>query len=179
MYDLILNSEYKKYTLDSLYRHEKSIQFQSFVLSYTFIKYNKKVKHIPFKFIYNTNSILDSYNYSLFCINTGPFNDLDILFLKSRIVMEYLFPIPSAYEIYNFSLSSIAFKVVKYLQKIIDNKCNNSKNVFIQKKIDTFTENNTTNNFFPKIGLHLSDRSNIILLFFFIFFKIILKYINI
>ena len=122
IFDLINKSKYKAYTLDSLYRHQESIQFQTFLLSYTFIKYNKKVKDIPYKYIYNSNSVLNNYNYPLFCINTGAYNNLDIYFLKSKIVMEYLFPVPTPYEIYNYSSSSIAFKVIKYMQNIINQK---------------------------------------------------------
>jgi predicted nuclease with TOPRIM domain len=69
IYYLIKESKYKETTLNSLYRHLESIQFQTFVLAYTFIKYKKKVKNISYRFIKLNDSIKENYNYSLFCIN--------------------------------------------------------------------------------------------------------------
>ena len=43
IYYLIYNSQYRITTLDCLYRHIDSLQFQCLILSYTFIKYNKRV----------------------------------------------------------------------------------------------------------------------------------------
>jgi hypothetical protein len=47
IYDLIEKSKFNKTTLFSTYRHSSSLQFQTFYLSYTFIKYEKKVHNIP------------------------------------------------------------------------------------------------------------------------------------
>ena len=118
-YDLIYNSIYRSTTLDSLYRHLESFQFQAFIFSYMFLQYNKKVKKVSYKYMNNINSILDNYNYSLLCINTGAKNNSKLSFLKSRIVMEYLFPEPTKYEIIDYSLSSISFKVMYLMQKEI------------------------------------------------------------
>ena len=46
IFDLINQSEYRNATLYSNYRHIDSLQFQTFVLSYTFIKHKKKIKNI-------------------------------------------------------------------------------------------------------------------------------------
>ena len=167
-FDLINNSEYKYFTLDSLYRHKNSIQFQTFLLSYIFNKYNKKVRHVSYKFIDNKDSVMNNYHYSLFCINTGSFNDLDIYFLKTKIVMEYLFPIPTPYEIYNYSFSSTAFKVMKYMQKIINNKTN-------QYKCDNLSNNNIKNYYKNRKTKKLIYIIYILLLIFIIFIKLIFK----
>jgi hypothetical protein len=56
IYDLIYSSEYRSYTLDSLYRHLKSFQFQAFVISYIFLKYKRKVKIVSYKYL-NTKDL--------------------------------------------------------------------------------------------------------------------------
>ena len=117
IYDLIYHSNYKYSTLDCLYRHIETLQFQTMIQAYSFIKYNKKVRKISYKFIENTKSIIENYNYSLFCINTGAENSSILAFMKTRIVMEYLFPIPSSYEITNNSLPILAFKTILILEK--------------------------------------------------------------
>ena len=74
IYDIISNSKYKETTLNSLYRHIENIQFQTFVLSYTFIKYNKKIKNIKYRYIKLNDSIKDNYDFSLFCLNRVYYN---------------------------------------------------------------------------------------------------------
>ena len=169
---LIKNSEYKSATLDSLYRHKESIQFQAFLLSYTFIKYNKKVRHIPYKYINNKNSFLNNYNYSLFCINTGAYKYSDIDFLKTRIVMDFLFPIPTIYEIYSYSISSISFKVIQYLLNIINIKTNQFK----EDKNNNYTTNYYTikNNKIYYFLFYIG----IILIIIILFIKLIYKYFS-
>ena len=117
IYDIVYKSEFKVSTLDSLYRKIDGLQFQAFVLSYTFFKYNKKVKNISYKLIQNRDSIFSDYNFSLFCINTGSINYSPVSFLKTKIVMEYLFPIPSKYEIVNYSLAFITIKTIVLLDQ--------------------------------------------------------------
>ena len=117
IYDIVYKSEFKISTLDSLYRRIDSLQFQAFVLSYTFFKYKKKVRNISNKLIQNKNSIFSDYNFSLFCINTGAINYNIVSFLKTKIVMEYLFPIPSDYEIINNSLRFITIKTIILLDE--------------------------------------------------------------
>ena len=51
IYDMIYDSEFKNATLFSNFRHIQSLQFQSFVLGYTFNKYHKKVKNLSNKYI--------------------------------------------------------------------------------------------------------------------------------
>ena len=121
IYYLIKGSKYKETTLNSLYRHLESIQFQTFVLAYTFIKYKKKVKNIPYRFIKLNDSIKENYNYSLFCINKGAFNYSDLSLYKSKITMEYLFPFPTSFEIIDYNLANISFNVIISMEKRINN----------------------------------------------------------
>ena len=120
IYDLVYNSEFNETTLFSKYRHVKSLQFQTFILAYTFIKYKKKVKNISHKYIVNNQSILSNYNYQLFCINTIPYGNTNLSFLISRIVMEKLFPVPTPYEIINYSLPSLSYKSLKLMTSEIN-----------------------------------------------------------
>ena len=117
IYDLIYSSEYRQYTLDSLYRHLKSFQFQAFYISYIFLKYKRKVKIVSYKYLNTKNSFIDNYNYSLLCINTGSVNYSNLIFLKSRLIMEYLFHEKTPYEIINYSLSNILFEALYLIEK--------------------------------------------------------------
>ena len=120
IYDIIYMSKYKSTTLYSLYRHVESLQFQIFVLSYTFIKYEKRVKDIPYKFIKLNNSISANYHFSLFCINKGPGNYSFLNYYKAKIAMEFLFPIPSPYEIIDYSFLNISFNTVYSMDNLIN-----------------------------------------------------------
>ena len=117
IYDLIYSSEYRAYTLDSLYRHLNSFQFQAFFISYIFLKYKRKVKIVSYKYLNTKNSFIDNYNYSLLCINTGSINYSNLIFLKSRLIMEYLFHEKTPYEIINYSLPNIIFNVLCLIEK--------------------------------------------------------------
>ena len=130
IYNIIYNSKYKKTTLDCLYRHIENIQFQTFVLSYTFIKYNKKIINIPYKYIKLNDSIISNYNYSLFCINRGAFNYSEISLYKAKIVMDYLFPIPTPYEIIDYSISNLSFNVIHSMETLIELNDENLKKMY-------------------------------------------------
>jgi hypothetical protein len=122
IYGIIYQSNYKYCTLDSLYRPVDNMQFQTFVMSYIFIKYKRKVKNISYKLINNKDSINSEYNYSLFCINTGSMKYKNISFMISKIVMNYLYPNPSPYEIINsenmiFILFNTIFSMENELKK--------------------------------------------------------------
>ena len=121
IYNIINMSQYKATTLDSLYRNIESLQFQTLILSYTFIKYNKRVNDIPYKFIRINDSISAYYDFPLFCINKGPGNYSYLTFFKTKIVMEKLFPIPTPYEIIDYSLQNLSFDLVYSMDKIIIN----------------------------------------------------------
>ena len=125
-YDLIYNSQYRSSTLDSLFRHLNSFQFQAFIFAYTFLKYNKKVKIVSYKYMNTKNSYIDNYNYSLLCINTGSLNYSNLIFLKSRLVMEYLFHEKTPYEIINYSLYNITFDILWLIEKKINHYKNKS-----------------------------------------------------
>ena len=102
IYDLIYNSEHKNNTLYSLYRHNETLQFQTSLIVYTFNKYNRKSNIIQSNYIDNSKTVEGNYNYPLFCINTGNNYDYsNISFIKTKIVMEGLFPTPTKYEIYD------------------------------------------------------------------------------
>ena len=89
IYNIINNSKYKECTLNSLYRHIENIQFQTFVNSYIFFKYKKKVRNISNKIINNKDSLIYDYKFSLFCINTGSIDYAPSSFLKTKILLEY------------------------------------------------------------------------------------------
>ena len=121
LYNFIYNSKFKYSTLDCQYRHIESLQFQILIISYTFIKYNKKVKDIPYQFIVLENSDSTNYNSALFCINknSGKYSHLNLY--KAKIVMEYLFPFPSPYEILDYSIINISFLVISSMSTSIKN----------------------------------------------------------
>ena len=105
-----------------------------------FIKYNKKIKDISFKYIDINDSIFDNFNYSLYCINTGGGNYSYLNFYKARIVMNYLFPIPSPYENIDYTLPNIALNVVlsmENISKLLENKYNNIKLEYTIFRLDT------------------------------------------
>jgi hypothetical protein len=115
IFEIIKASKYKKETLDSLYRQIGYIQFQSFYLSYFFIKYKRKVNLIPSKYIDVGNIKFDvEKKFPLFCINTGSGNYSYLKFHKAKIFMEYLFPKQTPYEIADNSL----FEPIKKEEKL-------------------------------------------------------------
>ena len=143
IYELTYKSPYKFATLDCLYRIYGYLQFQIFVLSYTFLKYKRKVKMVPGKFVRINDSIFENYGFDLFCINKGEGNYSILSYYKAKIVMEKLFPIPSPYEIIDNSLQQIAFNVVYAMNKEIDYYEKNnygkvSKNIFFNLLINHF-----------------------------------------
>ena len=111
LYHLIYESEYRYPTLDCLYRHMKGLQFQTLILAYSFIKYDRKVKNIPNNYITVKDSISGNYKFPLFCINKEPGNYSYIKYYNEKIIMEYLFPNPSPYEIIDYSFTNLAFNV--------------------------------------------------------------------
>ena len=119
IYDLAYNSEFKVSTLYSLYRGTEVLQFQTFYLSYFFNRnYNIKVNPISCTYIDVNNVFSAKYNYSLFVINTGGEDYSPISFKKARVTMEKLFPVPTQYEIFNYSsFPSFAFDIIYELDK--------------------------------------------------------------
>jgi hypothetical protein len=117
IYDIIHDSEHRNATLDAKYRHIETLQFQTSLIVYIFNKYRRKSNPLKYNYIDNANSINGKYNYPLFCINTGNNKDYtDLSFIKTRIVMESLFPEPTEYEIYNNTVvPEKAFKVINIL----------------------------------------------------------------
>jgi len=132
IYELSYKSEYKYATLDCLYRIYGYLQFQIMVLSYTFLKYKRKVKLLPAKFIRLNDSITENYNYSLFCINKGAGNYSFLTLYKAKIVMEYLFPKASPYEINKNNFANISF----YLSFLMDKRIKTleDENIKLMKK---------------------------------------------
>jgi hypothetical protein len=130
IYNIVYRSKYKFSTLDSLKRNFESLQFQTFYMSYTFNKYNKKVQPIPYKFIDNNYSLTANYKVSLFCINTGTDDYSNLSFKITRIIMENLFPEPTKYELLNHSeFPSIVFDVISELEKRIIKNNKRDKNL--------------------------------------------------
>ena len=83
------------------------------------------------------NSFIDNYNYSLLCINTGSLDYSNLIFLKSRLIMEYLFHEKTPYEIINYSLSNLIFDVL-YL---IENEFVSSTYITKKKNLEKDIEN--------------------------------------
>ena len=166
IYNIVYKSKFKVSTLDSLYRRVDSLQFQAFVLTYTFFKYNKKVRNISNKLIQNKDSIFSDYNFSLFCINTGSINYNPISFMKTKIVMEYLFPIPSNYEIVN---NSLIFTTIRTII-LLDEEINHYK--LVNNKFIKILENKLNN--YIKILNILWYFINLIIFIFLFIWKIIL-----
>ena len=120
IYDKVYHSKYRYTTLDCKYRHIELIQFHIFYNSYTFLKYNRPVRHIPFKFIQLNDSILSNFKYySLLCINKGAGNYSYLKMYNAKILMEYLFPNPSPYEIVDYSLLNISFNATYTLNRLL------------------------------------------------------------
>ena len=108
IYDLTYFSKYRYSTLDCPYRIYGYLLFQLFYVSYSFIKYNRKIKNIRSKYVQLNDSIAINYNkYKLFCINKGDGNYSYLNLYQSKITMEYLFPIPSPYETVKDSILNI------------------------------------------------------------------------
>ena len=104
IYKLVYESKYKYPTLVCNYRIPGFLQFQLFVVVFSFIKYNRKVKNIRAKYIALGNQNPKNYDFPLFCINKGPSNYSYLHYFISRIAMENKFYIPSPYEIIDNSL---------------------------------------------------------------------------
>lgn len=115
IYTMIKNNYiYANETLFAKYRSIKSLQCQVFVQTYTFNKYKRKVNKIPYQYIDMSNVLDNNYNYSLFCINTGGNLEYSRLnFIQGKTIMEKQFPIPTKYEIYNYTLmTDLCFEVL-------------------------------------------------------------------
>ena len=122
VYDLVYNSSYKYTTIDCPYRHYEYLHFQILVVSYTFIKYKRRVKNIPYKLIQLNETISPNEwnkHFSLLCINKAAGNYSSIDFYKSRIIMEYLFPKPTNYEKDDYSLFDISFNLINSINEKI------------------------------------------------------------
>jgi len=119
IYDLAYNSKHKYNTLDCLYRISGYLQFQMLILSYTFLKYHRKVNNIPNNFILVNNSISTKYKLSLFCINKGPGEYNFLNFYKEKIALEFLFPKPTPYEIVDYSIINISYNIAYTMEQNI------------------------------------------------------------
>jgi hypothetical protein len=118
----------------------ETLQFQSSLIIYTFNKYKRKSNPLKYNYIDNSNTVNGNFSYPLFCINTGNNKDYkDISFIKSRLVMEYLFPVPTEYEIYNSSIvPDRALEIINILKDELTALEN-------QKKIDDIDQENYEN----------------------------------
>ena len=138
VYDLIYNSKYRNATLEALYRHIDTLQFQTAVMIYTFNRYFRKVSFVKFNYIDIENAINGNYDYDLFCINTGNNKDYNrISYLKLKIVMNKLFPNPSEYEILNYTdIPYTSFSIIKDLEIEINkiNEMEKTKNLITLKE---------------------------------------------
>ena len=139
VFDLVNKSEeFREPTLYSLRRHPQSLQYQTTLIVYTFNKYKRKVNKINYNYIDGADTISGKYNFPLFCINTGNNNDYSkIAFMKMKISMEKLFPIPTKYEIYDPEiLAENAFNAVKILKNDLKKKA--EQNELYQYEIEKY-----------------------------------------
>ena len=118
IYDLVYNSEFRNATLDSLYRNIDTLQFQTSVMVYTFNGYSRRVNLVKYSYIDLARTFNGNFNAQLFCINTGNNKDYQkINYLESKIVMNKLFPIPTQYEMTNYTeIPYISFQLIKTLE---------------------------------------------------------------
>jgi len=132
VYNLVYKSKYKYNTLDCLYRISGYIQFQLLIMSYTFLKYDRKISNISNTFIELNNSISANHDYYLFCINKGAghFNYLN--YYKAKIALEYIFPKPTSLEIIDYSFQKISFVTTYSLERNLK-KCERQKSHLIEK----------------------------------------------
>ena len=118
LYNIVYNSEYNQSTLFSIYRHVEALQFQSLYMAYFFIKYYRKVYPIKTNVLDAANTMGENYDYPLFCINTGSDDYSTFSFMKAKIAMEYNFPEPTPYEIYNYTnLPNLAYNIISENEK--------------------------------------------------------------
>ena len=118
IYDLVYNSEFRNATLDSLYRHIDTLQFQTSVMVYTYNRYSRKVNLVKYSYIDLAKTFNGNFKTQLFCINTGNNKEYQkINYQESKIVMNKLFPIPTQYEILNYTdIPFISFQLIKTLE---------------------------------------------------------------
>ena len=118
IYNIVNEGKYRESTLESLNRQLESLQFHTFVMTYTFNKYYKKIHSIPYNYIDNNDAIKGNYNYPLFCINTGAKDYSVLSFNKTRIAMEKNFPEPTKYEEnFDFSLiPELSFNIINEME---------------------------------------------------------------
>ena len=138
LYDIIYDSKYRNATLDSIYKNDDTLQFQSSILIYAFNKYNRKVNMVNFNYIEKEVNI-NGYDYPLFCINIENNKDNSKLsLLKTRLIMEKLFPEPTPYETLDYNIiPNLAFDSVKKIEdeiKILKN--NQDKDTTIKLKTE-------------------------------------------
>ena len=141
VFNLVYNSNYKYKTLDCSYRISGYIQFQTMIMSYTFIKYKRRVKNISHKYINLNNAIYENYTKKLFCINKGADNYSIFDLFKEKIEMEYLFPIPSPYEVVENPILDLSLNIVYSMDQFLKTKQNILTNTMKEKKI-IFIEKN-------------------------------------
>ena len=141
VFNLVYNSNYKYNTLDCSYRISGYIQFQTMIMSYTFIKYKRRVKNISYKYINLNNAIYENYTKKLFCINKGADNYSIFDLFKEKIAMEYLFPIPSPYEVVENPILDLSLNIVYSMDQFLKTKQNILTNTMKEKKI-IFIEKN-------------------------------------
>jgi len=137
IYDIVYDSEYRNATLESLYRHIDTLQFQTSVNIYTFNKYSRKVNLLNYNYIDNEDTINGNFDYPLFCINTGNNKDYTKMsFPLSRLVMDKLFPEPTPYEIIDYAyMPKLSYDIMKKLEdEIKDLRNNEDKEIIIKLK---------------------------------------------
>ena len=91
------------------------------------------MNHISHKYVQLNKSLTTNYKVSLFCINKGAGYYPYLQLFKEKIILEYLFPVPSPYEIIDHSFYHISFNTAHTMEEI-EKRYENQISHMIQKK---------------------------------------------
>lgn len=100
VYDLVLNNyEYKDSCINAKQREMHSLQHQYLYSFYVLNKYHRKINKIPSAYIDLAKAKNSSFDYELFCINTGGNrNYTGQEYSDAKLTMKKLFPHKTEYE---------------------------------------------------------------------------------
>ena len=103
------------------------------------LKYNRKIIKITSRYIDIKGASIATKMYPLFCINRGAgfYSQKDLY--KARLAMEYLFPIPTSYEIKDNSIFDLSYNIVLSTEKdkiVTEKKLKeiSKKNIFLSSE---------------------------------------------
>lgn len=100
VYDVVKNNyEHQKSCLEAIYRERNSLVGPQVYNFYVLNKYNRKINKVPSAYIDLSETKNRSFNYKLFCINTGGSRDYtEQEYSDAKLTMMNLFPHKTKYE---------------------------------------------------------------------------------